>query len=90
MVIVDSHQPEGVRGVRTPIAVRPKADPPCGIARLLFVIPAKRVPAVLSGFRVEKYPREGRRAVSMRAEAAPAPWFGITRTSKPASRIALS
>ena len=31
-----------------------------------------------------------RRGVSIRALAAPAPWFGTTSTSKPASRIALS
>ena len=78
---------EGVRGVRTPVVVRPKANIPFWIGRLLFVIPAERL-AVL--FRRVFARGNSRRPVSMRAEVAPAPWFGITNTSKPASRIAFS
>jgi hypothetical protein len=55
---MNAHQAEAVRGVRAPIVVRPEPDIPV-IMRFLFVIPAERVAAILSGFRVEEYRREG-------------------------------
>ena len=53
MIVMDAHQAEAVRGVRTPIVVRPEPDVPV-IVRFLFVIPAERVAAVLCSVRVEK------------------------------------
>jgi hypothetical protein len=86
---MNAHQAEAVRGVRAPIVVRPKPDIPV-IVRFLFVIPAERVAAVLSGFRVEEYPREvtPRRFNPRRGRAGALVRY--PRTSKPASRIALS
>ena len=55
---MDAHQAEAVRGVRTPIVVRPEPDVSI-IVGLLFVIPADRV-AGFSGFRVEEDPRAAR------------------------------
>jgi hypothetical protein len=52
-----SHQAETVRGVRAPIAVRPEPHVSI-IVRPLFVIPAERVAAWFSRFRVEENPRE--------------------------------
>ena len=55
--MVDAHQAESVRGVRTPIVVRPEPDVSI-IIGFLFVIPADRVAAVLRGFLVEEYSRK--------------------------------
>ena len=69
LIVVDAHQPEAVRGVRAPIVVRPEPYVPV-IVRFPFVIPAERVAAGFSGLKNTRGKR--RRAVSIRAEAAPA------------------
>jgi hypothetical protein len=69
--------------------VRPEPDVSI-IVGFLFLIPADRVAAVLCGSLLKEIRGNRRPAVSMRAEAAPCPWYGITNTSKPASRIGLS
>jgi hypothetical protein len=86
---MDAHQAEAVRGMRTPIVVRPEPHVAI-IVRPLFVIPAERVAARFGGFRVKEDPREVTPSSFNAADAAPAPWFGITSTSNCASRIALS
>ena len=48
LIVMDAHQAEAVRGVRTPIVVRPEPDVPV-IVRFLFVIPAQRVATDLRG-----------------------------------------
>jgi hypothetical protein len=57
LIVMNTHEPEAVRGVRAPIVVRPEPHVSI-IVRFLFVIPAERVAAVLCSVRVEEDPRE--------------------------------
>jgi hypothetical protein len=77
---MDAHQAEAVRAARTPIVVRPEPDVSI-IVGFLFVIPAQRVAAGFRGGLVEEDPREVTSNGLDAAEAAPTPWFGITRRS---------
>jgi hypothetical protein len=57
LIVVDAHQPEAVRAVRTPIVVRAEPYVPV-IIRSLLVIPAERVAPRFGCVRVEEDPRE--------------------------------
>ena len=89
LIVMDAHQAEAVRAVRTPIVVRPEPDVSI-IVRSLFVIPAERIAPGFRGVRVEEYPREVPPSRFNSRLGRAGALVGITSTSKPASRIALS
>jgi hypothetical protein len=85
---MDAHQAETVRGVRTPIVVRPEPDAPV-IVRFLFVISAERVlpSSVVSALKKTRG-SDAERFNAGRGRAGAL--VRITRRSNCASRIALS